>query len=264
VLRAQGRGAAADALVSASAAIAAAPTLAKAITHVVAAHAMSDDDLRAAHDAVLVAHHVNCTFVVALPRAFVERQAAALARRFGTDDVDAMRRVARVYVCPNCSRVKNFFVTRKDYQKETRVRACGFEKMVHPSALEWAGADADAPPPPMPLRCAATEVRAGARPCPLPPSFFFKETRTQACRKYAVTAHDLLTFGADGSVGGGGVLQTVHECLTIAPCCGVLVATNALRCVTDGFMCPVCTAAAAKAAAAAAATAAHQQPAAAS
>lgn len=193
--------------------VAAAATPAKAAAYVFP-DTLSDGALRDVHDAVLVSHHSNCTFVVALPSGFVDLQVRAIARRFACDaeDVDTLRRVTRVYVCPNCSRIKNFYVTSRDYDKPTRVKACGFEKMVHPSALNWAGcAPASVPR----LACAATD----------------------SCRHYAVTSHDLISFSPRLS---GGLLQTSTDCLTVCPRCGVLVSANALKFRPGAYECPAC------------------------
>lgn len=216
LLRASGHTSAADACAKLSASVAVQKTSSKANALLVTKEDASDEDLKNMYDAALVVNHATSIFVVNLPAEFVASQVAAVARRFGcaVDDWATLRRVTRVLVCPCCRKVKNFHVGAQDLVKPANVRACGFEKLVHPSPLECDDMDADTEPL---LSCAATE----------------------ACRVYRVVPYDLIASeGGQGAMGG--VLQTGGECLTVSPCCGVLTTMNALRATAAGYRCPCC------------------------
>jgi len=65
---------------------------------------------------------------------------------------------------------------------------------------------------------------------------------TPACRRYSTTTYDIIALPGDGGRAwpDGGVLQTSNACLTVSPCCGMLVTVSCLRIGGRGFSCPAC------------------------
>jgi hypothetical protein len=142
----------------------------------------------------------------------VRAQVQAVARRLGcsAEDWALLRRVTRVYVCPACHKIKNFHITARDAVQGAKARACGYEKVVHASPLDGRGACT--------LSCANTE----------------------ACRSHVLSEHDILASCEGGGGVRGGVLQTATNCITVSPCCGVLVHHGLVAATAEGYSCPCC------------------------
>jgi len=147
-----------------------------------------------------------------LPERFVQAQMAAVARRFGTDDPDAMRRATTVIVCVNCG-PRNFYLTQAERSAASRrvdnVRAAGYRKL----ALDMTTGE---------LRCVATE----------------------ACMKHRLIAisggSESLPGPPDAAAARGGIVALRDVALVLSPCCGHLCATCSIRVTPTGMDCPAC------------------------
>jgi hypothetical protein len=173
---------------------------------------LADRDVERIHDAVAAALHARSVFVVNLPAEFAGAQARAVARRMGCapEDWAVLRRVTRVFICPACHKLKNFSIGAKDSRTSAKARACGYEKVVHPSPL---GEEDRA------LSCANTD----------------------ACRVHTLAEYDILR--PEGGRVAGGVLQTPQTCITVSPCCGMLVYHGSVRATgaAGGYTCSGCS-----------------------
>ena len=125
---------------------------------------------------------------------------AASAERVQALDAGFRERVARsVFMCSRCLSVKNFVVRSGDGARTART--CGYLKLTAPNPVDNAPSiSCDTAPD-----CAAAHVRT----------------------------LEVVRVLADGSLEGGMVLAG-SEALTLAPCCGALCSSSALRVTPQG------------------------------
>lgn len=169
-----------------------------------------DESMKLMHDAAGVADTFRAVFVVQLPQKILKSMVEAVARRFGCSESDwpTLQRVTKVYICPCCRKIKNFFLGPNEIVDPKNTGASGYMKIVLPAFVGGDGA----------YRCAV-----------LP-----------ACRGYTLLAYDLLAQDSAEDMLRGGVLHTHDACITISTCCGRLCSVGSIVFTGGKRLCPVC------------------------